>query len=148
MKMEKVLDKLGIEKNNEGASTGTKWLKGGGGKIESYSPVDGKKIATVTTVTNDTYDKVIEQAQAAFVEWRMWPAIDAASSSYPAILNIPVIDEIKSTSSFNTINHSSIITLHPRSRPMTSTSLIRYLAGLALVLCVFSLVVPTMQSHF
>lgn len=74
MKMEKVLDKLGIEKNNEGASTGTKWLKGGGGKIESYSPVDGKKIATVTTVTNDTYDKVIEQAQAAFVEWRMWPA--------------------------------------------------------------------------
>ncbi len=74
MKMEKVLDKLGIEKNNEGASTGTKWLKGGGGKIESYSPVDGKKIATVTSVTNDTYDKVIEQAQAAFVEWRMWPA--------------------------------------------------------------------------
>jgi len=74
MKMDKVLEKLGIEKINEGAATGTKWLKAGGEKIDSFSPVDGKKIASVNAVTRKTYDKVIEQAQTAFNEWRMWPA--------------------------------------------------------------------------
>src|SRR5437868_6112671 len=74
MKMDKVLSKLGIEKINEGASTGTKWLKAGGDKIESFSPVDGKRIATVNAVTRKTYDTVIAQAQTAFAEWRMWPA--------------------------------------------------------------------------
>ena len=74
MKMNKVLDKLGIKKSNEGAATGTKWLKAGGSNIDSYSPVDGKRIASVTTVTHKTYDKVVQQAQTAFEEWRMWPA--------------------------------------------------------------------------
>jgi L-aminoadipate-semialdehyde dehydrogenase len=74
MKMNKVLDKLGINKTNEGAATGAKWLKAGGEKLDSYSPVDGQLIASVTTVTKKTYDKVIEQAQTAFAEWRMWPA--------------------------------------------------------------------------
>ena len=72
--MDKVLGKLGIEKVNEGAATGTSWLKAGGEKIESYSPVDGKRIGTVTAVTRETYDEVIDKAQTAFVEWRMWPA--------------------------------------------------------------------------
>jgi len=74
MKMDKVLSKLGIEKNNEGASTGTKWLAGGGAKIESYSPVDGRRIASVTSVTRPIYDTVVAQAQVAFLEWRTWPA--------------------------------------------------------------------------
>src|SRR5256886_2472306 len=74
MKMDKVLSKLGIKKINEGAATGTKWLKAGGEQMVSYSPVDGKKIAAVTAVTRKSYDKVIGQAQAAFAEWRMWPA--------------------------------------------------------------------------
>ncbi len=74
MKMDKVFSKLGIDKINEGASTGTKWLKAGGEKIDSFSPVDGKKIASVTAVTHATYDIVIAQAQVAFNEWRMWPA--------------------------------------------------------------------------
>ncbi len=74
MKMNKVLSKLRISKVNEGAATGTKWLKAGGEKIESYSPVDGHRIASVNGVTRGTYDKVVAQAQAAFAEWRMWPA--------------------------------------------------------------------------
>ncbi|GAA4467379.1 aldehyde dehydrogenase family protein [Nemorincola caseinilytica] len=74
MKMDKVLGKLGIEKVNEGAATGAEWLKAKGEKIESFSPVDGKKIAAVTTVTRETYDAVIDKAQQAFAEWRMWPA--------------------------------------------------------------------------
>jgi aldehyde dehydrogenase (NAD+) len=74
MKIDKALSKLGIEKINEGAATGAKWLKAGGDKLDSFSPVDGKKIASVTTVTKDTYDAVVAQAQEAFTEWRMWPA--------------------------------------------------------------------------
>lgn len=74
MKLSKVLDTLGIDKVNEGASTGTKWLKAGDGKIDSYSPVDGKLIASVRGVNRKTYDTVIKQAENAFPEWRMWPA--------------------------------------------------------------------------
>jgi aldehyde dehydrogenase (NAD+) len=74
MKLSKVLNTLGIDKVNEGASTGTKWLKAGDAKIDSYSPVDGKLIASVNGVSRKTYDTVISQAEAAFPEWRMWPA--------------------------------------------------------------------------
>jgi aldehyde dehydrogenase (NAD+) len=74
MKMDKVLSKLGIEKVNDGAATGAKWLKAGGEKIDSFSPVDGKRIASVTTVTREDYDVVVAKAQEAFVEWRTWPA--------------------------------------------------------------------------
>jgi aldehyde dehydrogenase (NAD+) len=74
MKMNKVLDKLGIKKVNEGTSTGTKWLKAGGAIIDSYSPVDGQKIASVTAANRNTYDKVVTLSQKAFEEWRMWPA--------------------------------------------------------------------------
>jgi len=74
MKLDKVLKQLGIEKHNEGASTGTKWLKAGAAAIDCYSPVDGKKMASVNSVTRKTYDTVIDKAQTAFPEWRMWPA--------------------------------------------------------------------------
>jgi NAD-dependent aldehyde dehydrogenases len=74
MKINKVLDTLGIDKVNEGAATGVKWLKAGNGKIDSYSPVDGKLIASVRGVNRKTYDNVVATAQDAFAEWRMWPA--------------------------------------------------------------------------
>lgn len=72
--MNKELKQLGIDKKNEGAFTGTKWKKAGGEKIVSFSPVDGKDIASVHAANRKTYDAVVEQAQAAFEEWRMWPA--------------------------------------------------------------------------
>lgn len=74
MKLNKVLDTLGIDKNNEGAAIGTKWQKSGGEEIISYSPVDGKKIASVKGVNRKTYDSVVSKAEEAFAEWRMWPA--------------------------------------------------------------------------
>ncbi len=70
----KVLTTLGVQKENEGAFTGTKWRKAKGEKITSYSPVDGKAIASVNAVTKKNYDDVILKAQEAFEEWRMWPA--------------------------------------------------------------------------
>lgn len=72
--MKKLLSTLGIDKLNEGAATGTKWLRSGGEKIDSFSPVDGKLIASVTAVHQKNYEAVVKQAQSAFEEWRMYPA--------------------------------------------------------------------------
>ncbi len=72
--MKKVLSQLGVEKINEGAATGTKWLKSGGEKIASYSPVDGKLIASVVAANAKNYETVVQQAQDAFESWRMFPA--------------------------------------------------------------------------
>lgn len=72
--MKKVLTTLGIDKLNAGASTGTQWLKAGGDKIDSFSPVDGKLIASVTGADQKNYEAVVNAAEAAFTEWRMLPA--------------------------------------------------------------------------
>lgn len=74
MNTKKILSDLGIEKANYGTSTGSKFTKGGSAQIESYSPVDGKLIASVDESNEKTYHKVIEKAEAAFKEWRTWPA--------------------------------------------------------------------------
>ena len=41
------LSALQIQQKNKGVSTGTKWLSSKGVNIESFSPVDGKIIASV-----------------------------------------------------------------------------------------------------
>jgi aldehyde dehydrogenase (NAD+) len=70
----KFLKKLGLNAKNNGVSTGTKWLKAKGEKIESYSPVDGKLIGTVVGADQKAYEQAVLQAQKAFIEWRNWPA--------------------------------------------------------------------------
>ncbi len=72
--MTSFLKELGINNNNPGVSTGLAWIKSKGEKITSYSPVDGKEIATVTGADKYSYEAVVEKAQQAFVEWRAWPA--------------------------------------------------------------------------
>ena len=59
---------------NSGVSTGSKWLKSSGERLDSYSPVDGKLIASVNAADAKSYEIVIKKAQEAFLEWRMWPA--------------------------------------------------------------------------
>ncbi len=68
------LSHLNIESSNKGVSTGVKWLTSDGEKIESYSPVDGKLIGTLISINKEQYNSVVEQAQEAFVRWRLWPA--------------------------------------------------------------------------
>jgi aldehyde dehydrogenase (NAD+) len=72
--MQSVLQQIGIEETNSGTSTGTYWLGGNEDPIASYSPVDGKKIATVFCTSNLAYDQVLSKAQQAFLQWRLWPA--------------------------------------------------------------------------
>src|SRR5215210_3285563 len=72
--MSHTLQILGIKDKNLGVSTGLQWLESQGTVIESFSPVDGKLIASVTATDAETYKLVISKAQEAFQEWRMWPS--------------------------------------------------------------------------
>ena len=72
--MKAILQQLGINANNAGVSTGNKWIKSKGAVIASYSPVDGKLIASVTSATEKEYQEVVNTAQAAFKVWRNMPA--------------------------------------------------------------------------
>ncbi len=68
------LQQLNIQQTNAGTSTGTKWLKSSGEQIQSSTPVNGKCIGNVTTTDAEAYQQVLHQAEAAFKEWRKWPA--------------------------------------------------------------------------
>lgn len=72
--MHDFIKQLGIQQTNNGVSTGANWFPSTGETITSFSPVDGKDIASVTTADKAAYEKVIAAAQAAFAEWRTWPA--------------------------------------------------------------------------
>ncbi len=74
MNIKKILSDLGIEKLNEGTSTGTKWIKSTGAELHSYSPVDGKLIATVKQSTAKDYEKAMQKTTEAFKTWKMMPA--------------------------------------------------------------------------
>lgn len=65
---------LGVQRTNQGVSTGSSWIKSGGDKIESYSPVDGKLIGSVLGADERSYRQVVETSAGAFREWRKWPA--------------------------------------------------------------------------
>lgn len=72
--MHEFLSALGLSLENPGISTGQNHWNGGGAKIESYSPVDGKLIGSTHAATKQDYEKTIESAQAAYLQWRKIPA--------------------------------------------------------------------------
>ena len=53
------LSALQVQQKNKGVSTGTKWLSSKGDAIDSYSPVDGKIIASVKSADKDVYETVL-----------------------------------------------------------------------------------------
>ena len=73
MNIQAILADLGIQDSNAGVMIGARTL-GAGPSIDSLSPVDGKRIASVTSATADDYAQVMDAATAAFVEWRKWTA--------------------------------------------------------------------------
>jgi len=68
------LQQLQLLQKNEGSSTGTVWQTSKGEIIVSSSPVDNKEIGIVISTDKEAYEKIITTAQAAFLEWRNWPA--------------------------------------------------------------------------
>jgi aldehyde dehydrogenase (NAD+) len=71
--MQEALQKLGIQAENQGTSTGNQWFSNGA-LIESYSPVDGQLIGKVTTTSAADFEKVMEAATSAFKTFRAMPA--------------------------------------------------------------------------
>jgi len=71
--MQETLRILGLSETNKGTSTGAEFF-GSGEHISSYSPVDGQLIAQIETTTKADYEKVVQTASKAFLEWRKVPA--------------------------------------------------------------------------
>ncbi len=67
------LTSLGLADKNAGTSTGLKNINSDS-YIESFSPVDGKLIGSVSVTTKEQYEAVVAESQAAFKEWRKIPA--------------------------------------------------------------------------
>src|SRR5687767_9860306 len=72
--IKEALSELGINKSNLGTSTGKKWLKSTGKRIESFSPADGKSIGFVQAADAKVFAQVVDKSKQAFKEWRKWPA--------------------------------------------------------------------------
>ena len=72
--MKDLLKKLKLEGNQSGTSTGLNWFNSTGEKFDSFSPVDGEKIGSVSFTNKDEYSSVIDSANAAFKTWRLIPA--------------------------------------------------------------------------
>ena len=69
--MQPVLEKLGIADDNPGVFFG-EW-RGSGTKIDKISPIDGRRLASIHTASNEDYDATVARAQEAFLKWRVTP---------------------------------------------------------------------------
>jgi len=69
--MQSVLEKLGLTDENAGVFDG-EW-RGGGVKIDKISPIDGRRLASVRTASDDDYNSAVSRAHDAFVKWRVTP---------------------------------------------------------------------------
>ena len=67
------LKALKLEERNNGSSTGLTSTSSGS-FIDSYSPVDGAYIGSVSVTTREEYDDIISKAQSAAKYWRAIPA--------------------------------------------------------------------------
>lgn len=67
------LSVLGLKEKNNGSWTGIQ-SSGKGAYLDSYSPVDGKFIGSVSSTTPEEYEDIMKAATKAFVDWRTIPA--------------------------------------------------------------------------
>lgn len=67
------LEQLGIKPSNSGSSTGSISFKYDQ-TISSYSPVNGEKIAEVGITSKEDFNRIVETASEAFLQWRAIPA--------------------------------------------------------------------------
>jgi aldehyde dehydrogenase (NAD+) len=68
------LKELGLEERNAGTSTGARAYESETDYIDSYSPVDGKYIGSVSVTTKAQYETVMDKASDAFQIWRKYTA--------------------------------------------------------------------------
>ena len=71
--IQNALDSLGVKAVNAGTSTGVEFFSNGDA-IQSFSPVDGTLIGSVTASTKEDYERAVSLAEKAFQSWRTTPA--------------------------------------------------------------------------
>jgi aldehyde dehydrogenase (NAD+) len=74
MNKTEILESLGLRERNLSTSTGQNWLEGNGEWIDSYSPIDGKVIASAQYSDENAYEKVVAQAMESKKAWGSMPA--------------------------------------------------------------------------
>ncbi len=73
--MNDILTKLGLEPTNPGTWSGSQSMQTESAPlIESLNPTTNEVIGSVRATTDDEYDRVIQAAREAFLEWRKVPA--------------------------------------------------------------------------
>lgn len=72
--MHPLLAKLQLESHNPGGWCSRDQALGGGPPLFSINPTTGETLAAVEQVNRGAYDRIVEQAAAAFLTWRMMPA--------------------------------------------------------------------------
>ena len=73
MNINAALKALDVKAHNPSTSTGSKWMSAGK-NIDSFSPVDGVKIGSVSATTSAEFDEVMIASTSAFKTWRLMPA--------------------------------------------------------------------------
>lgn len=74
MNISECLQILQIGQQEPGSWTGARSFQSKLTGIDSFSPVDGKKIGTVSPTDGPAYETLIQSAQEAYKEWRKTPA--------------------------------------------------------------------------
>ena len=71
-----IMTELGLSDVNPGASTGDGWWSSlsDAGRLASVNPATGNVLARVVPATEADYERVVGEAQRAFVQWRLVPA--------------------------------------------------------------------------
>src|SRR5207302_2437573 len=69
--MRSVFEKLALSEDNSGVFAG-EW-RGSGAKIDKISPIDGQRLASVRTASEDDYQTTIARAQEPFEKGRRTP---------------------------------------------------------------------------
>ena len=69
--MQSVLEKLGLADDNTGVFCG-EW-RGSGAEIQKISPIDGRRLASIHTASDQDYETAVRRAHEAFLKWRVVP---------------------------------------------------------------------------
>ena len=72
--MKSFFDELGLTDDNAGVFDGEWSRSRGSAKINKISPIDGRRLASVHTASDEDYTRAITRAQEAFSKWRGTPA--------------------------------------------------------------------------
>src|SRR6059058_1595076 len=71
--MQSVFEKLALSEENAGVFAGDWSRSRGGAKIDKISPIDGRRLASIRTASDEDYQTTITRAQEAFEKWRRTP---------------------------------------------------------------------------